>query len=167
MVIKWGIRRRARLLVRMYVRDVYKTSVRSPEEKEQLEKPGHRWVDSVEIQLKGFVHEGVDWIQLLDAWGNILMPAEQPPASEGWLCSVVSIYFIGFFPFVFATTLLPLTSVFEIARFAALVPGAWCLATANPVSGYMELWLVGISYPSSHEATVRCRGTWASATERS
>jgi hypothetical protein len=52
-------------------RNAYRTSVKKPEGKRPLRRPGRRWVDNVEIDLVEIGWDGVDWIDMAqdrDQW---------------------------------------------------------------------------------------------------
>ena len=52
-------------------RNTYRISVGNPEGKRQLDIPKRRWVDSIQIELRGTGWGGMDWIDLAqdrDQW---------------------------------------------------------------------------------------------------
>jgi hypothetical protein len=53
------------------MRNTYRTLVGKPEGKRQLERPGRRWEDNIEMDLRKIFWEGMDWVHLTqdgDRW---------------------------------------------------------------------------------------------------
>jgi hypothetical protein len=46
-------------------RNAYRILVGKPEGKRPLERPRHRWVDNIKMDLREIGWDGVDWIELV------------------------------------------------------------------------------------------------------
>jgi hypothetical protein len=51
-------------------RNAFKILVGKPEGKRSLRRPRRRWVDNIIIELREIGWDGVDWIDLVQDWGQ-------------------------------------------------------------------------------------------------
>jgi hypothetical protein len=59
-------------------RNAYRILVGKPEEERPLEKPRHRWVDNIKMELGEIGWDGMDWIDLAqdrDQWRALVNAA--------------------------------------------------------------------------------------------